>query len=153
MKPKREPTAAGRHGPARSARSNGTAKQGGRRRVLVVDDEPTIRMALGIALRGAGYDAVAVGSGEEAVALLRAEHFDQLVVDLRIPDLRGDVVFELAVALQPHLRYGTVLITGDDSDRAHALISACGCHPLIKPFDLADLIGALRSTALRIGQV
>ena len=96
-------------------------------RVLVVDDEPTICRALTIALGRAGYDVVAVEAGEQAHTLLRAEHFDFLVLDLRIPDLRGDVLFELAASIQPHLRYRTLFTTGDTSERALELIEACGC--------------------------
>lgn len=118
-------------------------RQSDRTRVLVVDDEPTIRQALGIALRRAGFDVVAVDSGEHAVALLRTNQFDQLVLDLRIPDMRGDVVFELAASLQPHLRYGTVFTTGDLSERARELIDACGSPVLMKPFDLTDLVNTL----------
>ena len=121
-----------------------------RPRVLVVDDEPTIRQALGILLRRAGYEVVAVDSGEQAVALLRARHFDQLVLDLRIPDMRGDVVFELAASLQPHLRYATVFTTGDLSERARGLVEACGCQLLAKPFDLAELVNSLRRQMPRV---
>ena len=119
-------------------------------RVLVVDDEPTIRLALSIVLERSGYEVEAVDSGERAVALLRTEHFDQLVLDLRIPDMRGDVVFELAASLQPHLRYATVFTTGDLSGRAQELIKACGCPLLPKPFDLADLVSTLRRQMPRV---
>jgi DNA-binding NtrC family response regulator len=118
-----------------------------RTRVLVVDDEPTIRRALDIALRRAGYEVLSAGSGEEAVALLRRERVDQLVVDLRIPDMRGDVVFELAASLQPHLRHATVFTTGDISDRAQELVALSGCTLLTKPFDLAELIATLHRLA------
>jgi len=111
-----------------------------RRRVLVVDDEASICRALTIALSRAGYDVRAVESGELAHSLVRAEHFDVLVVDLRIPDMRGDVLFELAAAAQPHLRDRTIFTTGDASERAQALITACHCPVLTKPFDLAELL-------------
>ncbi|MGH7720196.1 MAG: response regulator, partial [Gemmatimonadaceae bacterium] len=102
-------------------------------RVLVVDDEPTICRALTIALRRAGFGVTAVESGEAAHSLLRAEHFDAMVVDLRIPDLRGDVLFELAASVQPHLKTRTVFTTGDISERAQDLIAACNCPVLAKP--------------------
>lgn len=119
-------------------------------RVLVVDDEPTICRALTIALGRAGYDVVAVEAGEQAHTLLRAEHFDFLVLDLRIPDLRGDVLFELAASIQPHLRYRTLFTTGDTSERALELIEACGCKALHKPFELQELMGELAKLAPRV---
>ncbi len=109
-------------------------------RVLIVDDEPSICRALTIAFTRAGYEARAVESGEVAHSLIRGEHFDCLVVDLRIPDMRGDVLFELAASLQPHLRYRTIFTTGDASERAQELIEACNCPVIQKPFDLNELL-------------
>jgi DNA-binding NtrC family response regulator len=112
-----------------------------RPRVLVVDDEPSICRALTIALTRAGYNARALESGEAASELVRKEHFDCLIVDLRIPDMRGDTLFEIAAAVQPHLRRQTILTTGDISELAQELLDACHCPVLQKPFDLHDLLG------------
>ena len=112
-------------------------------RVLVVDDEPSICKALTIALSRAGYDAIAALNGESALAIVRSEHVDVLLLDLRIPDMRGDVIFELAASHQPHLRYQTLFMTGDITERAHKLIAACKCHFLRKPFDLRDMTDAV----------
>ena len=111
-----------------------------RRRVLVIDDEPSICKALEIVLRRAGYEVVTVQSGETATSLLREQRFDAMLVDLRIPDTRGDVIFQLAAALQPHLRTATVFMTGDLTERASKLIAACRCPTLTKPFDLQDVL-------------
>ncbi|HEX2778825.1 MAG TPA: response regulator [Gemmatimonadaceae bacterium] len=114
--------------------------QSSRRRVLVIDDEPSICKALEIILRRAGYDVVTVGTGETATSLLREARFDAMLVDLRIPDMRGDVIFELAAAIQPHLRTATLFMTGDITERASRLIEACRCPTLAKPFDLQDVL-------------
>jgi DNA-binding response OmpR family regulator len=108
-------------------------------RVLVVDDEPTLCRALTIVLEREGYDVTALESGERAHTLLREQHFDCMVVDLRMPDLRGDVLFELAASIQPHLRRRTIFTTGDTSERAQELVGACGCAMITKPFDLTEL--------------
>ncbi|HEY9229633.1 MAG TPA: response regulator, partial [Gemmatimonadaceae bacterium] len=97
-------------------------------RVLVVDDEPSICKALSMALSRAGYDAIAAQSGESALAIVRNEHVDVMLVDLRIPDMRGDVIFEVAASHQSHLKYQTLFMTGDITERAHSLIAACKCH-------------------------
>ena len=116
-----------------------------RARVLVVDDEPSICKALEIALRRAGYDVVTVENGETATSFIRAERFDALLIDLRIPDMRGDVFFELAAAVQPHLRAATLFMTGDITERAAKLIAACNCPTLHKPFDLQDILDGLHA--------
>jgi len=112
-------------------------------RVLVVDDEPTICRALSVALVRAGYDPRSAESAEAAHSLLRHDRFEAMIVDLRIPDQRGDEFFELAAALYPHLRTATLITTGDTSDRAFDLIHACRVPYLVKPFDLAELIAAI----------
>lgn len=121
-------------------------------RILVVDDEPSICKALTMALSRAGYEAIAAQSGESALAIVRNEHIDILLIDLRIPDMRGDVIFEVAAGHQPHLRYQTLFMTGDITERAHKLIAACKCHFLRKPFDLRDMTDAIAALAPRRGQ-
>ena len=119
----------------------------GSTRVLVVDDEPAICKALTMALGRAGFDALAAQTGESALAILRSERVDVLVLDLRIPDTRGDVIFELAAAIQPHLRTQTLFLTGDISERALRLIAACKCPSLRKPFELRELTDAVAALA------
>ena len=113
--------------------------------VLVVDDEPAIARAVTIALHRAGFGAQAAQSAEGALALLKAERFDCMIVDLRMPDMRGDAFFELAAAIHPHLRERTLFTTGDITERADTLIAACKCPMLRKPFDLQDVIATVRT--------
>jgi DNA-binding NtrC family response regulator len=112
-------------------------------RVLVVDDEPAICKAMTIALQRAGYDARSAQSGDSALAMLASEHVDVLLIDLRIPDTRGDVVFELAAATHPHLRHQTLFMTGDISIRANQLVDSCKCPIIHKPFELREMLDAV----------
>jgi DNA-binding NtrC family response regulator len=119
-------------------------------RILVVDDEHSICRALTISFTRAGFDVRAVESAEDAVQLLHREHFDCLVVELSMPVMGGDELFEIAASVQPHLRQRTIITTGDGSERAHELIAACGCASLGKPFDLRDLLDLTRQLTLRV---
>jgi DNA-binding NtrC family response regulator len=112
-------------------------------RVLVVDDEPAICKAMTIALQRAGYDARSAQSGDSALAMLASEHVDVLLIDLRIPDTRGDVVFELAAATHPHLRHQTLFMTCDISIRANQLVDSCKCPIIHKPFELREMLDAV----------
>ena len=114
-----------------------------RARVLIVDDEPAICKALKVALGRAGYDVIAAQSGDSALSILARERVDVLLLDLRIPDTRGDVVFELAAATHVHLRRQTLFMTGDISERAQRLIQACKCPMILKPFELSEMIAAI----------
>jgi DNA-binding response OmpR family regulator len=124
-----------------------TATSAPRPCVLVVDDEPAICKALVIALTRDGFDVVAAHGGEEAHAVLGRRAVDVLVVDLRMPDLRGDVVFHLATSLQPALAGRTVFTSGDHSPKAEALVAECGCPLVRKPFELHEIIAAVRALA------
>lgn len=113
-------------------------------RILVVDDEPAIGRALTIALERDGYRALAADTTEFAIRQLREAHWDLMVLDLRMPGMRGDAFYALATGLQPHLKHRTLFLTGDMTERAEDLIGACGCPMLLKPFDLRQVMDALR---------
>lgn len=116
-------------------------------RVLLVDDEPSICKVVSKVLSEEGYDVIAAQTGESALAIVRNEIIDVMVLDLRIPDMRGDVVFEVAAGLQPHLKTRTLFFTGDLSERAEKLIEACKCKPFYKPFSNAEFLDHIAKMA------
>ena len=89
-------------------------------------------------------------SGDHGLSIVKSEHVDALIIDLRIPDMRGDTFFELAAAIQPQLRSRSLFTTGDITDRAQELIEACNCPMLRKPFDLKDLFDWVRRTQSKV---
>lgn len=111
-------------------------------RILLVDDDPSVAEVLARLLRRAGYDVVTAGSGQDAVHLLD-ERFDGLVLDLRLPGMRGDAFFYHASAKQPWLSARTLFVTGDISEQAEELVAATGCQLLLKPFQVQALLGAI----------
>ena len=113
--------------------------------VLIVDDEPAISKALATALTRAGFQVSTALSGESAMLVVRGQHVDVMIVDLRIGDMRGDALFELAAATQPHLRSRSLFTTGDITVRAQELIEATGCPLLRKPFELKEMTDWVRS--------
>ncbi len=112
--------------------------------ILLLDDEPAICKALSLALTRAGYRVSASTSGDHGLEIIKSERVDLLIIDLRVPDMRGDTFFELAAAIQPHLRTRSLFTTGDITERAQELIEACNCPMLRKPFDLKELIDWVR---------
>ncbi|MBI2796609.1 MAG: response regulator [Gemmatimonadetes bacterium] len=118
-------------------------------RVLIVDDEAAIARALALALTRDGWACVQATSAEQAQARLREEMFDAMVLDLRLSDMRGDVLLHVAASLQPHLAERSLFMTGDISAKAEALIEATHCPFVRKPFDLADVLAVLRDMVPR----
>jgi CheY-like chemotaxis protein len=108
--------------------------------VLVVDDEPSIRLALTSYLASAGHDVVAVGTGGEALEALRGRRFDAVLLDLRMPDMSGDAVYVAIQARDPAQAERVVFLTGDvESEPSRAFIAATGRPCVTKPFALDDL--------------
>ncbi|HET7632640.1 MAG TPA: response regulator [Gemmatimonadaceae bacterium] len=108
-----------------------------------MDDEPGICRSLTIGFSRRGFDVRTSRTGDGAVRLLKQEPFDVMVVDLRLPDMRGDTVYEFAKSIRPELTQYTLFITGDITDRAERIIEACHCPLLRKPFDLHDIVKAV----------
>lgn len=123
----------------------------GKSTILIVDDEPSICRAVAIALTRAGYNPITTTSGDGAEHYLRTRYFDAMLVDFRIPDMRGDAIFNMAISVQPQLRYRTLFTTGDVTETAAELIRSCGCDVLMKPFDLKDLTKSIDDLVNRTG--
>ena len=112
-------------------------------RVLIVDDEPAICAALLQVMRRAGFDPIVALGAPEAEALL-SDSIEAMVLDLRMPHMRGDVFYYLASARFPQLRRRTLFMTGDISPDGERLINQTGCGVLWKPFSNAVLVDAVR---------
>ncbi|NNL67705.1 MAG: PAS domain S-box protein [Myxococcales bacterium] len=114
-------------------------------RVLVVDDEPSVRRVAQAALARAGFAPDSAASGEAAIALIEQDPaaIDAVLLDLTMPGLGGLETFERLREIRPDLPI--VLTSGyDDSrtgDRFQHAKRACF---LQKPFQLDALIGALQ---------
>jgi two-component system response regulator PilR (NtrC family) len=68
----------------------------GKLRILIVDDEPSMREMLRIVLRRDGYDVQLADSGREAIDQLRQNNFDLLLSDIKMPDVSGVDVLRAA---------------------------------------------------------
>ncbi|MDH3599581.1 MAG: response regulator, partial [Candidatus Tectomicrobia bacterium] len=79
-------------------------------RVLVVDDDPTIRLLLSKFLEMQNCEAEAAASGEEALELLNAGQFDVIMADLQMPGMSGIEFAQVVRQQQPDIPIA--LITG-----------------------------------------
>jgi two-component system response regulator AtoC len=108
--------------------------------VLIVDDEPRVREGLTSAMESRGHLAKAVGGVSEARALLAAEPFDCVLLDVRLGDGDGlDLLREIQAG--PARSTPVVMATAlGDSERAIGAIKAGAFDYLTKPFDLQKLL-------------
>ncbi len=89
-------------------------------KILVADDEPTIREIAEDLLLAAGYDVLAAGDGEEALRLVHTENPDLILLDLMLPKMTG---FHVLQEIKRNPRLGkipvlilSVLVSGDNTD-------------------------------------
>ena len=92
-------------------------------RVLIADDEPKLGTLLAEALELDGHQTVRVASGDEALARLRAQVFDVVVTDLRMPGVDGLEVLRAARAIPspPEVVLMTAHATAESASRIPAL--------------------------------
>ncbi len=118
--------------------------------IAVVDDEASVRTALGRLLRLADYEVSAFASGEEFLASLATRRPDCAILDVHMPGLSGlDVQARLCAARSD---IPVVFITAsDDLALDQKVLAAGGATLLRKPFSndtlLATVSAALRSKA------
>jgi DNA-binding response OmpR family regulator len=108
-------------------------------RILVVDDDPQIIEVCTEALRASGFLVESSLDGKEAIALLREEEFDLLIIDLMMPDIDGFEVLQIAKEHAPST--ARIIITGYGTvERALESIRVGVQGFVEKPFSLDDLV-------------
>jgi len=114
-------------------------------RVLVADDEEPLRTALERFLTSQGHTVVTVGSGSEAIWRAEGdEQFDVVLLDLRMPDVSGQQVFERWTHERPALAGRVVFITGDIvSPDLQTFLRGTERPFLAKPFEFAAILEVL----------
>lgn len=119
-------------------------------RVLVIEDEDTLRQQVVARLRTAGYAVDATGSGTEGEYLGREFPVDVAVVDLGLPDLSGiQVIRRLREAGK---RFPVLILTarGRWQDKVEGLEAGADDY-LVKPFHMEELLARLRALVRRAG--
>jgi len=117
-------------------------------RVLVVDDEPAVREALGRTLRFEGYDVELAGDGADALAALGERRPDLIVLDVMMPRLDGLEACRRLRASGDTLP--VLMLTARDGvgDRVAGLDAGADDY-LVKPFALEELLARVRALLRR----
>ncbi len=122
-------------------------------RILIVDDDPTVRRLLATLLERAGYETVEAGSGEEGLELAR-QHSPRLVLlDINLPGTSGYAVcHELRQTLGQ--QFPIIFLSGERTesfDRVAGLLIGADDY-LTKPFDSDELIARVSRMLDRLDQ-
>jgi two-component system KDP operon response regulator KdpE len=116
-------------------------------RVLVVDDEPQIRRALGINLRARGYDVDLAPDGEQALDAAAHHHPDVVVLDLGLPGIDG---VEVIRGLRGWSQVPIVVLSVRDAEGDKVAALDAGADDYVtKPFGMDELLARLRAALRR----
>jgi two-component system OmpR family response regulator len=121
-------------------------------RILVVDDESSIRDLISTSLRFVGFDVRTAATGSEALTVAEEFKPHAVVLDVMLPDLDG---FEVCRQLRNEgLNIGVLFLTAKDGmEDKVAGLTIGGDDYMTKPFSLEELVARLRALLRRIGVV
>jgi two-component system NtrC family sensor kinase len=121
-----------------------------RLRVLVVDDEASVRVSLQRYLAGKGHEVETTASGEDALVRLKATKYDAVIVDMRMPDLSGEQLFERLRSNDPAHAERVIFTTGDlVNEQMRRFLDGTGRPCVPKPFEFASFDQALPAARRR----
>jgi two-component system cell cycle response regulator len=117
------------------------------KRILIVDDDELVLLALGELLRPQGYEVRTLSRGPEALKTLDEENFDLLILDVVMPEMSG---FELCRKIREKEQYRETTIVfltakSRDEDRNHGLEAGANLF-LSKPISPGKLLSLIAGT-------
>jgi two-component system cell cycle response regulator CpdR len=107
-------------------------------KILLAEDDSSMRFYLAKALERVGYEVVAVDRGTAAIPLIEKESFDLLLTDIVMPEMDGIELAQQAALIAPDMR--VMFITGFAAVALKANKAAPNAKVLSKPFHLRDLV-------------
>jgi two-component system KDP operon response regulator KdpE len=113
-------------------------------KVLIVDDELSIRRVLRVSLTALGFYVEEASTGEHALALLGAGRYDVVLLDIEMPGIGGIETCKEIQQLKP--RPVVLMLTVRDAVDDKAKAFDAGANDFItKPFSFRDLVGRIRA--------
>src|ERR1700679_3689467 len=116
--------------------------------ILVVDDEASIRQALRVTLGKIGFDVAEASTGEQALALIRGERYDAVLLDMNMPGMGGMAACREIRRLAPGLPILMLTIRDSQDDKVEALESGADDY-VTKPFHMRELAARVRAAIRR----
>ena len=107
-------------------------------RILLAEDDTSMREYLQRALQRVGYEVEAVGCGTEAMPLLERERFDLLLTDIVMPEMDGIELAQVCASVSPRTK--VMFITGFAAVSLRSSREAPQSKVLSKPFHLKELV-------------
>jgi two-component system chemotaxis response regulator CheY len=116
-----------------------------KKRILAVDDSPSVRQMVKLSLSGAGYDIVEAGDGAEGLSKARASTLDLVVTDLNMPVMNGLGLIRELRKLPAYRGVPILFLTTESDPEMKQQAKAAGATGWItKPFQQDQLVAIVR---------
>jgi two-component system chemotaxis response regulator CheY len=113
--------------------------------ILTVDDSSSLRMAVRIALTGAGYTVTEAGDGMEGLSKAGAQRFDMIITDLNMPRMDGLTMIREIRKSGRQTGVPIIFLTTESDDGVKGQAKAAGATGwLVKPFNADQLVKIAR---------
>lgn len=116
--------------------------------ILVVDDESSIRQALRMTLGTHGFEVAEASTGEQALTLIRSEHYDAVLLDMNMPGMGGMIACREIHRLSPGLPILMLTVRDTPDEKVEALDSGADDY-VTKPFHVRELTARIRAAIRR----
>ncbi|HEX7012516.1 MAG TPA: response regulator [Steroidobacteraceae bacterium] len=113
--------------------------------ILAVDDSPSMREMVRLALTSAGFRVTQAADGREALELARKDQFDLVLSDVNMPEMNGIDLIR-ALRAEASYRYTPILMltTESSAERKREGKEAGATGWIVKPFDPAQLVATMQ---------
>jgi two-component system, chemotaxis family, chemotaxis protein CheY len=116
-----------------------------RKRILAVDDSPSVRQMVKLTLSGAGYDIVEACDGADGLSKARASTLDMVVTDLNMPVMNGLGLIRELRKLPAYRGVPILFLTTESDPEMKQQAKAAGATGWItKPFQQDQLVAVVR---------
>ncbi|ALC16263.1 chemotaxis protein CheY [Desulfuromonas soudanensis] len=115
------------------------------KKIMAVDDSPSIRQMLSFTLKQAGYEVVEAVDGKDALAKFAAENIQMLITDLNMPNMDGITLIREIRKNSANRFMPIIMLTTESQETKRQEGKAAGASAwIVKPFKPEQLLGVVR---------
>src|SRR3954447_15293103 len=112
--------------------------------ILIVDDSPSVRQVVGIALRGAGYTVIEGVDGKDALTKLDGQKIHLIISDVNMPNMDGITFVQEAKKLPAYKFTPVIMLTTESQEDKKRQAQAAGAKAWVtKPFQPEQMLAAV----------
>ena len=119
--------------------------EGGKKKILIADDEPYVIRVIKLKLINAGYEVITASNGLDALEKIKSQKPDVVISDVNMPKLSGKELCFRSIPLKKEREFLTIVITSslekDDRDWAYSMEKTVFLEKPFSPKELVRIIG------------